>query len=563
MFINDFFRKRRLERLKGDLKMLRDEMTYSPYLCAECSNETARGFSQRISEYRIWSEGSAELLRRWYKGDGQSGSDREVDKQQYFWASCPLTFRMLHCGVPGLICSKMPRILFGGGIKNAVTVYNSDGAKSVKGSKDASEFLTNLINITAFNDKLTEAATCESWSGHCFFKFSHDLTLSDYPIIETSDVTNTEVVKKRGITTAIIFKKWYEQPNKDKYRLDEIYSSNELREATITYRLVKIESKKEVLKPLGSIPETQELAEAEGMDENGTITFKGLYGMLAFEKPNKMPSLEFPHCNYGASDFEGALDSFDSLDESYSAIINEIRDNRTLRFWDISLCRFENGIYITPDDGYTRNFIKGESPSGDNDKKSEIISAADKTELHKQKYLTALCLAINKAGLSPFALGVTGLESINSSSESQQERNKVTLETRAAKLKLWKPFLEKIFLQLLAYNSWLVKAQGVKQTAFNFVDVDFNNTSVNVDFGDYISENVQKRTEIWGVAKTSGISSVETAVREIHSDWDENQIADETNRIYFENGTAADNPDNLPKLDGVTATGGGGGNDNN
>ena len=55
----------------------------------------------------------------------------------------------------------------------------------------------------------------------------------------------------------------------------------------------------------------------------------------------------------------------------------------------------------------------------------------------KIKFTTVLTNVINNAGLSPFALGITGLESINQSAESQQERNKVTIETRNKKYDLW------------------------------------------------------------------------------------------------------------------------------
>src|SRR5690606_28905660 len=109
------------------------------------------------------------------------------------------------------------------------------------------------------------------------------------------------------------------------------------------------------------------------------------------------------------------------------------------------------------------------------------------------KYRTALTTAINQAGLSPFALGITGLESINSSAESQQERNKVTLETRALKLRLWKPFLEKLLEMMLQLNSWMQKNTSANQDAFAKVDLNFENLDVKVTFGDYIVDRVSDR----------------------------------------------------------------------
>jgi hypothetical protein len=181
----------------------------------------------------------------------------------------------------------------------------------------------------------------------------------------------------------------------------------------------------------------------------------------------------------------------------------------------------------------------------------KIQQISDKTEDHLKKWRTALTTAINKAGLSPFALGITGLESINSSAESQQERNKVTLETRSRKLKIWKPFIEDVILKILEFNSWLQKNTDVKQEAFAQMDLDFNNLKVDVDFGDYIIEKISDKITTWGNAKQQGISSTKMAVSKIHNnDLSDEEIDEEVNRILYEHGMALDNPANLPNLTG-------------
>jgi hypothetical protein len=58
----------------------------------------------------------------------------------------------------------------------------------------------------------------------------------------------------------------------------------------------------------------------------------------------------------------------------------------------------------------------------------------DKTASLIEKFKNALVTAINNAGLSPLALGITGLESISAGESSQRERNRVTLETRKDKI---------------------------------------------------------------------------------------------------------------------------------
>lgn len=555
MGLRDFFTRRRLNRLQRDLDMLRNTIKFNPYAVTITDNETDKAFSEKITEYRVWSMGNAYILRRFFLGGAQ-----DYGTCNYFWTRAPLYYRMLHSGLPGLICSKMPRVLFGNGISPTVSVYKDNGDVDKTKTKTATDYALQLIDKVNLRDVLTECATNESWGGHSFIKFSYDTELSNYPIIEASDIMSTEVVKERGITVAIIFKTWYEKEQGQntglgsrKYRLDEIYTTNDSGDAVIRYELYEISSGEDKRVPLNSIAETAKVVET--VNENDEIVFKGLQGMLAFEKPNRLPSLMFPHSNYGASDFEGATDSFDAVDEAYSTIINEIRDNRTLRYFkSTAFRRDKDGNVITPDDDFTKNYVFTESDVDQEqggEKNRMIDQVNDKTEEHKQKYLTAVTVALNKAGLSPYSIGITGLESINQSAESQQERNKVTLETRKAKLELWKPYLAAVITKLLSFNTYLLNTVGVKQDDLPLEDMDITLSTVTVDFGEYLQDTDKDLVDIWGLAKSQGISSTQNAVRELHKDWTEKQILDEANTIAFEQGMATDTPNGLPELTGV------------
>lgn len=552
MSLKDFFTRRRLNRLQRDLNMLRNTIKFNPYAVAMIDSETDKDFSRRITEYRVWSMGNSYVLRRFFVGT------LEYRTCNYFWTRAPLSYRMIHSGLPGLICSKMPRILFGNGIAPTVSVYKDSGEVDKNKTKAATDYTLQLIDKVKLRDVLTECATNESWGGHSFIKFSFDTAISNFPIIEAADIMSTEVVKERNETVAIIFKTWYEDKKKGnqqrKYRLDEIYTTDATGDAVIRYELYELTTGEEKRVPLNSIPETQKIVEAVNGDDE--VVFTGLKGMLAFDKPNKLPSLEFPHSNYGASDFEGATDSFDAVDEAYSTIINEIRDNRTFRYFASHNFRRDKdtGEILTPDDGFTKNFVltEGDIDQEQGVNKNRIVDQIpDKTEEHKAKYLTAVTVALNKAGLSPYSIGITGLESINQSAESQQERNKVTLETRKAKLELWTPYLSKVLSQLLAFNTYLLNTVGVKQDDMPLPDMDITLSTVTLDFGEYLQDTDKDLVDIWGLAKSQGISSTQNAVRELHKSWSEKQILDETNVILFENGMATDTPNGLPNLTGI------------
>lgn len=539
--------------MQKDLNMLRNTIKFNPYAVAIIDNETDKDFSRRITEYRVWSMGNSYVLRRFFVGT------LEYRTCNYFWTRAPLSYRMIHSGLPGLICSKMPRILFGNGIAPTVSVYKDSGEVDKNKTKAATDYTLQLIDKVKLRDVLTECATNESWGGHSFIKFSFDTELSNFPIVEAADIMATEVVKERNETVAIVFKTWYEDKEKKgnterKYRLDEIYTTDGAGDAVIRYELYELSTGEDKRVPLNSISETQKIVEAVNADDE--IVFTGLKGMLAFEKPNKLPSLEFPHSNYGASDFEGATDSFDAVDEAYSTIINEIRDNRTFRYYSSNNFRRDKdtGEILTPDDGFTKNYVltEGDIDQEQGTNKNRVVDQIpDKTEEHKAKYLTAVTVALNKAGLSPYSIGITGLESINQSAESQQERNKVTLETRKAKLELWTPYLAKVLSQLLAFNTYLLNRVGVKQDDMPLPDMDITLSTVTLDFGEYLQDTDKDLVDIWGLAKSQGISSTQNAVRELHKTWSEKQILDEVNVILFENGMATDTPNGLPELTGV------------
>ena len=561
--------------MEMDIGKIRSKLNFDPRLIVGANKYMTRErFTKRIMEYKVWAMGNSSILRMVYRENALDGDGRD-GTLQYFWHAAPVGRRMLHTGIPGLICTRKADILFGSGLSLDATVYSSSpDAGTLTENKTASEqvkdLADNLFHLINMQQHLQSAAVIESWSGHCFFKLSHDVSLSDYPIIETTDLTTTEVIKVRGVTKAIVFRSWYRYRDND-YRLDEIYGTNAEGDATITYKLFRFDGDREVEIPLLSVPQMAErfMVGSEGnpdgihLDENATFTYTGLKGMLAFEKPNKTPSTEFPDSPYGASDFERSIDSFDCLDEIYSANAREIRTNATRFYFPDELIpkvqtavkdregrthyemvagkinEFEDNIQI----------VRG-SQEQDAQNKIQYDQVPDKTQSYLDKWRVALTTICNNAKISPFSLGTTWLEAVNPSAESQKERNKVTLDMRKASLRLWQPFLEEILLRILQLNSWMRQNTNVEQPFTDF-PVTWDNTTIHVKFGEYIEDSVPDLLTTWGGAKSARVASTETCVREIHPSWTEKQVQEEVNRIRYEDGMAPDDPTALPDLTGT------------
>jgi hypothetical protein len=243
--------KRWLNKLEGGLNMLRNRINFDPkYVFKIDEMDTSEAYTRKLIEYKVWFSGNSRALRQLYNESIKEGS------LNYFWYKAPNNYRMLHSGIPGLISSKMPTILFGGGYKVNITVYGKDGEISEEQSSKAQELCDNILKIIDFNERIENAAENESPFGHIFFKLSFDTNLTDYPILEIADPTKAEAIKERGITSDTVFKYWYKLEN-DEYRLDEVYTANDDGDSIIRYELYKMNSDGSAVRvDLDKIPQT-------------------------------------------------------------------------------------------------------------------------------------------------------------------------------------------------------------------------------------------------------------------------------------------------------------------
>ena len=549
MGIKDYFTNKRLNRLERDLRMIHDRYNFDATKAIDLSSVYGQdAFTHRIQEYQVWKSGSGALIRHFYT----NGHSTSTDGLNYFWQKALSHTIKRHTGIPKLISNKMGTILFGSDFKVEANVYQDENASKPNetASKQAQEVIDALTDKCKLLAKFRDMAVKESWCGHSFIKFNYDLSLSQYPILETFDLTQAEAVVERGVTKAIIFKSYYTKKKSlnsnevDKFRFEETYSTNQYGDATIENHLYKLQANGEAKEvALTTIPETEKVLPF--------YTYEGLKGMLAFHKPNKLPNNEFSHSVYGASDYEGAIDSFDALDEIYSELAYETRNNKTIRFMPSTMLpRFETedgslGAVNWDIMGFITAFQMIEGSLDQSAKNEPIVQQIqDKTTSLIEKFKNALVTAINNAGLSPLALGITGLEAVNAGESSQRERNRVTLETRKDKINnYWNPFLVELFTQLIAFNNWLIKRAGAKQNQKVSVEnLDFETVDITFDFGNYVVENETEVITRWGAAKQSGLASIETGVREIHPEWTDDQVLEEVTRIKFENNIGVDDP---------------------
>lgn len=534
--IRDYFYNKKLDKLERRMKEVQQRIQFNPKRARFNLNKYLDSdlFTRKIQEYKTWQTGNSYLIRQFYS------TYSDIEELNYFWQKAPTNFIKRHCGIPRQIANKNGVIIFGGDFKISVDVYKKSETSdeitdtiNESESKKTTDTINALIDQMNLLNNLREQAVIDSWCGHSFGKLSFDTNLTQYPIYEVFDLTKAETIEERGIVKGYIFKSYYQKKINSTYIdyvFKETYTTNENGDATIINELFKLENGKEMKCPLTEIEETSNL-----QDE---FVFEGLKGMLAFSKPNLLPNNEFSNTPYGASDYQSAVDSFDALDEVYSELISEIRNNKTQRYIPETMILDEG---LNP---FIINYQKIASNLDQNaNNEITIQEINDKTTSLLEKYKVALTAAINNAGLSPLALGITGLEAINAGETSQKERNRVTLETRKDKIQnYWIPYLKNFLTQLLAFNNWIVKYAGAKQEGIDTSEITFENSNINIDFGNYIVEDETNVITRWAAAKTNGLSSIENGVREIHPDWSEEQIMEEVTKIKFENNIGVDDP---------------------
>jgi hypothetical protein len=252
---------------------------------------------------------------------------------------------------------------------------------------------------------------------------------------------------------------------------------------------------------------------------------------------------------YGKSDHHGNFDNYDALDEIYSMIVGEIRDNRTYKYIPEALWPRDDDGKLQSLDKYATNVIKLHSDQDQNTKREVTFTQIpDKTVQHLEKYKAVLGMCCANAEISPLTLGLTDVVGMNNSDKTLQERSKTTLEMRKRKLESWKAFLTKVMYQLIQSYEWLSEntPNHAVNREFEPIKISPKQLDILVTFGEYIEQGINDRLMTWGSAKQQGTASLETVVDNV---WEDDKSEEwkqlEVSRIKIEQGMGLDNPELL------------------
>ena len=440
----------------------------------------------QLLEKYVWFLGKEDLIADFYK-TRQCNYLIYNPRDRYYYSQAGNDIRYVHSGMPSLISYSKARLLMTGDMKYQVVRKNSE-------RKTETKTLEAICKDNKINDIIKRGIITESWGQRFAYKLSYDPEVSEYPIIEVYNPLEYKTVYKRNRLQKIIFiNKYYD----GEYELEEEYGKG-----YIDYYLYHVVDGTRIPTELSALEETKDLER---------IDFKDKTLMLAMEKKTDK------------SDYDGIISEFDSLDEAWSQLMDEIRLGRSEVYVPEML--LTNKTF----NKFRKNYaVLGSDMRENGTNKIEHIQP----DIRPEAYQTTINVITNNilldVGLSPFTVGIDDGIGANSSGDALAKREATSLRTRDEMVKSWEPFLEEFFNLLLKANDVFNKKASQEY-------------EIEVNFGDYITPS---RDEIINQVKTmidGNIIDTEKALEEIYGELDE----DEKIRILANTGNYYDSNDEL------------------
>lgn len=441
-------------------------------------------------------EGHAIRNRIWYRGDGNEleqfyQQSREYADKHKFWASRStpgMDIRKIHTGLPGLI------------VRTLSSVVLPDMNDFEFESSEHEKIWKEIEKDNNFRKKMESALKETLFIGDGAFKVTIDTDISDYPILEWYPGDRVEFVYQRDRIREIVFKTPYQEKGRT-YVLNERYGYgyilNELYQG-------------EKLVDITAIKATENLTDVAFDD---TI-------ILA------VPLMIYESTKYegrGGSIFDGKIDSFDSLDETWSQWMDALRAGRAKTYIPECLVPHnpETGELISPNPFDNRYFAAdGDMREG---QKNQVVTEQPVIphESYLASYVTALDLCLQGV-VSPSTLGIDVKKLDNA--EAQREKEKTTLYTRNAIVEALQETLPEVVSICINANN-ILHSQKTEEI------------EVNIPFGEYANPSFESQVETVAKAKQGGIMSIERCVEELYGDTlDEHCKEEEISRLKAEQG---------------------------
>ena len=412
-----------------------------------------------------------------------------------------------------------------------VNLVASNGFQCESEDKEIDDVLNQLKDEAELEKKFGEGVYWESGIGDVAYRISYCPDVCDAPIIDIIEPQHLEVNYKRGKIKSFVVKEV--SSDDPSYELREIHYKNDEGYVCIDYRFA-IDGK--------YVPKNDEALMKECMamfppDIDMTPHQLPLKDFLIIFKKNDNANQLYKG-ERGVPDIQGLASIEDALTESISDLIDAIRKGGIKEFVsdelipqdengnDMRLNHFNKTIIVT----------KGSSTPGDSSALWNVVQGDIKWEAYTKTIQNLMSVAINKAGLSPTTLGLTGLESINSSVESQDAREKPSMRTRELALNGWRKTLKELFNRYLQVRDY-ISGEEIQ---------DYSDL-INITFNEYTNPTVESVTDVLVKQVDGGIKAPLTAIKELNKGMSDEDAEKEFMQILASQGVPVVEEGESPK----------------
>lgn len=404
-------------------------------------------------------------------------------------------------------------------VQGKVNLLSSNGFECSSESKEIDAVLNKFKDDAEIERKFANGVYLESGLGDFAYRLSYDPTISDKPIIDIIEPQFLEINYSRGAVKSYVIKEI--NPDDPRYELHEIHYKNDKGYVCISYRY-KFDGK------YVSIDDDAAMEECKAMfpDIDTEPRAFPLKDFLIIYKQNTSFNKLYKG-ERGIPDIQGMATIEDGLSEAASDLIDAIRKGGVREYVSDEL------IPQTPDgkqmmlNPFKKTVIttKSSSTPGDGSKLWQVVQGDIRWEAYTRTIQNLMSIAINKAGLAPTTLGLTGLESINSSAESQDAREKTSIRTRELCLKDWEKTLTELF------NRYLQVLDVINErTPLDYTDL------IHIQFNDYVNPSIENKTDVLATQVSAGLKSRQAAIKELNDGMSDEQVDNEFMQIMAEQG---------------------------
>jgi hypothetical protein len=405
-------------------------------------------------------------------------------------------------------------------VQAKVGLLTSGGFECKSGDDEIDEILNNVKDETKLQDLFASGVYWESGIGDVAYRLSYCAEVGGRPLIDIVEPHHLEINYNRGQVVSYVIKEVAEDD--PQYELHEIHYLNREGFLSIAYRFFY---NGKYVAPNDATLIKQCGLQFVGIDiTERVLPFRDFATIVYKQNANNNQLYKGER---GVPDIQGLDTIEEALTETLSDLLDAIRKGGVKEYIDERLIPQDTDGRDTMFDPFNKRIIstKG-SGSVDDAKKLWQVTKAD---INHVSYIETIKIlmstAFNKAAISPTTIGMTGLESINSSAESQEAREKTSIRTREMCLNSWRETLRELFDKYLRIYDYI---SGREQCDYKDI--------ISIHFDEYISPSVENVTDVLAQQVNAGLKARETAVGELNDGFDEKAAEEEIIKIMTENG---------------------------